>query len=174
MAREYTINMSNVTVTSTNSLVAFCPSANSPTIEVLRAWLSQRYGATSGQQGCALVTQFALAAANQVVGTAGTITLTKAGDPLSTYYGSSVCGPTTGTGTTGAVTLNCTSDGNGVKQTIIADNFNVLNGWLWVPTPVETHMLGALSSTKSYAVYFPVTPATLTNWTAGLSYRELG
>jgi hypothetical protein len=178
MSREYVINMSTATVTSTNTLVAFCPSANSPTIEVMRAWLSQRYGATSGQQGVALVMQWAGATANYVVGlSTGQITsptLTKAGDPVSYYYGSTVCGPTTGTGTTGSVTLNCTSDGTGVKNIIISDNFNVLNGWLWVPTPAETHMLGARASTQSYGLYLPVTPATLTLWTAGLSYRELG
>jgi hypothetical protein len=169
MSREYTAYMNNVTVTSTNTLVALAPGTNSPAYEILRGWVSQRYGATSGQQGVNLVTQFNGAAANQVVGTGVTPAKTKGtNDPLSILISSTVAGPG------GVATVNCTSDGNGAKTTIYPDNFNVLNGWLWVPTPTETHMISGYSSTQSYGLYFPVTPVTLTNWTAGLSYRELG
>lgn len=165
--REYTIPMTNVTVTSTNTLVAFSPAANSSACEVLRAWASQSANATSAQQHIRLVTQFNVAAANQVVGAVGTLGKTKMFDPASQLTATTVCGP-------GGSTVNCTSDGNGVKTTLYPDNFNVLNGWLWVPTPVETHMLGNATSSQSYGLFFPVTPGTLTSWSAGLSIREVG
>ena len=64
-------------------------------------------------------------------------------------------------------------------QTLYADSYNVLNGWLWVPTPAETHVLGlslvaGVNSTKAYGLFVPVAPASLTNFSGGLSFRELG
>jgi hypothetical protein len=168
MSREYSAVMNNVTVTSTNTLVALAPATSQPVYEVLRSWVSQRYGATSGQQGVQLVEQWNAAAANQVVGTGVTPQAYSTFDPVSKLISSTVAGPG------GVATVNCSSDGNGAKIILYPDNFNVLNGWLWVPTPSETHKVGIGSSSQSYGVYFPVTPVTLTNWTAGISYREVG
>jgi hypothetical protein len=172
--REYTAVMNNATVTSTNTLVAITAATGAPTIEILRAWCSQRANATSAQQGVALSFLTASSAAQQPVGTATNPSKTKVLDPSSYFYGSSVAGPTSGTGTTGAITTNCTSDGTATKTNVYPDNFNVLNGWLWVPTPPETQMLVGITNTQCFSLNFPVTPGTLTNWTAGLSYRELG
>jgi hypothetical protein len=168
MSREYSITMNNVTVTSTNTLVAVAPGANQPVFEMLRAWCSQRYGATSGQQGIQLIEQYNGATANQVVGATVTPQSYSSFDPASKLTGSTVAGPG------GVCTVNCTSDGNGAKNILYGDNFNVLNGWLWVPTPSETHKVANPSSTQNWGIYFPVTPATLTNWTAGCTYREIG
>ena len=169
MARQYTLVMSNLTVTSTNTLVAFSPASSVPfpAIEVMRAWASQAANATSAQQHVRLVNQFNTATANQLVGATTTVGIVVSQDPSSKLTASTVCGP-------GATTINCTSDGNGVKTTLYADNFNVLNGWLWVPQPNETQIQTALSSSVSYGLYFPVAPGTLTNWSAGLSIHEIG
>ncbi len=167
MARQYTAVMTNVTVTSTNTWVAISSPSPSPAIELLRAWASQHANATSAQQEIRLVTQFNGAAANQVVGTSATLGVPVASDPASKLTASTVCGA-------GAATVNCTSDGNGVKSTLYTDNFNVLNGWLWVPTPNETHILSALASSVSYGVFAAATPGTTSNWSAGLSYHEIG
>jgi hypothetical protein len=167
VARQYTANMANVTVTSTNTWVALsCPSP-SPAIEVLRAWASQHANATSAQQEIRLVTQFNQATANQVVGAAATLGVVISNDPATKLSASTVCGA-------GAATVNCTSDGNGAKSVLYPDNFNVLNGWLWVPTPNETHILSALASSVSYGLFAASTPGTTSNWSAGLSYHELG
>jgi len=170
MSREYTVPMSNVTITSTNTLVAIAPSSTSAgTFEIMRAWASQAGSVTSAQTQVRLVTQFNAVTANAVVGIGSTSIATKGfNDPVSKLFGSTIAG------NGGATTVNCTSDGNGVKTTIYPDSFNALNGWLWVPTPPETHMIGTYASSQSYGLYIPVTPGSLTNWNAGLSFRELG
>lgn len=170
MARQYIVPMSNVTITSTNSLVAISPTNPGPALEVIRAWVSQSGSATSAQQGVRLVTQVNSTAALSVIGTAATVQNVVGYDPAAQISGSSTC-------YIGKATVNCTSDGTGTKNTLYPDAFNVLNGWLWVPTPNETHMISALSpatSSLSYAVYLPTAPATTGNWNAGLSFRELG
>lgn len=167
MARQYTLNMSNVTVTSTNTWVCFSPNNPGPCYEVLRAWASQHANATSAQQEIRLVTQFNGAAANQVVGSAAGIGVPVSNDPASKLTASTVCGA-------GAATINATSDGNGAKSVLYPDNFNVLNGWLWVPTPNETHLIDALTSSVSYGLFAATTPGTTSNWSAGLSYHEIG
>lgn len=168
MSRTYNVVMQNVTVTSTNTLVALASGTNAPALEMLRAWSSQSGSVTSAQTKIRLVTQFNTAAANQVVGTAATPAPTALQDPVSKIIGSSVAGPG------GVATVNCTSDGNGVKTTLYEDNFNVLNGWLWVPTPADTHVLSNASSSQSYGLAFPIAPSSLSNQSAGVTYREIG
>jgi hypothetical protein len=51
------------------------------------------------------------------------------------------------------------------------DAFNVLNGWLHVPTPPETVIYPA-GSTAGFGLTFPTIPATPSGWSAGLCFRE--
>jgi hypothetical protein len=68
--------------------------------------------------------------------------------------------------------MNASAEGAGAQVIIKDDVFNVLNGWLHVPTPPETLVLPS-GYGKSIELYFPVAPTTLTNWAAGLHYREV-
>ena len=171
MSREYTARMDNASITSsTNTMVALAPSSTSAgTFEILRAWASQSGSATSIQQQVRLQYSFNQAAANAPVGTGVTPQATKGfNDPASKLISTTVAG------NFGGAVTNCTSEGTGAKTAIYSDAFNVLNGWLWVPTPPETHMIGTYVSSQAYGLFNPVTPSTLTNWNFGLSYRELG
>jgi len=160
--------MTNVTVTSTNTIVAFSPPNPGPAYEVLRCWASQHANATSAQQDVRLVTQINSTTAQSITGTSGTLGVPVGYDPASKLTASSVCAP-------GNSTINATSDGTGTKTTLYPDNFNVLNGWLWVPTPNETHIQAAISpASQSYGIYFATTPGTLSNWSAGISLHEIG
>jgi hypothetical protein len=47
-----------------------------------------------------------------------------------------------------------------------------LNGWLHVPTPAETRVMPA-GFAQGLGLFFPVAPATLTNWAFGLVFREI-
>ena len=75
-------------------------------------------------------------------------------------------------GAAGTVGINASAEGGGAKTSVWEDTFNVLNGWLHVPTPAETRVMPAGFS-SGLSVFFPTGPATLTNWAAGLVYREV-
>lgn len=162
MAREYTVSADNVTVSGAPILVWLNPpAAPSATMEVLRCWASQRANATSAQQGIAFGTKVSVFPTV----TGQTPVATKITDPASKY--------TSGTGAAGSAGINASANGAGTETIIYADNFNVLNGWLWVATPTETVILGA-GSASGFFLKFTSTPGTLTAWSFGVTYREIG
>ena len=163
MAREYTVGALNVAVTGAVDLAqTFVNPGTTLTLEFLRAWASQAANATSAQQSVALRTQVT---AFPTV-TSATPRKLKLLDPASAILGGAA-------GAAGTAGINATVAGAGVKSEVIDDNFNVLNGWLWVPTPRETIMMNA-SAASGFGMYFPVQPVTLTSWSYGLTYAELG
>lgn len=163
MAREYTVGMLNVTVTGAVDLAqTFVNPGTTQSLEFLRAWASQAANATSAQQSVALRTQ--VTAFPTLTG--ATPRKLKFLDPISQI----VSGTAGAAGTSG---VNASVAGAGAKAEVIDDNFNVLNGWLWVPTPRETIIMNA-SAASGFGMYFPVQPTTLTSWSAGLTFSELG
>ena len=166
MAREYTLAMANSTVANQAVSLAFfqvMSAAPVCAIEVFRAWCSQAANATSAQQRIQISTQ---------VSTFPTLTSQapqkiKAGDPASLITGGTA-------GAAGTSGVNASAEGAGAKTVLIPDAFNVLNGWLWVPTPFETHIETPQSTAHGYGLVFPAAPTTLTNWNAGIVLRELG
>ena len=84
---------------------------------------------------------------------------------------SAITGGTAGAaGTSG---INASAEGAGAKTVVIPDAFNVLNGWLWVPTPKETIVMNA-SAASGLGLHFPAAPTTLTSWNGGICFAELG
>jgi hypothetical protein len=77
-------------------------------------------------------------------------------------------GATGAVGTAGVIATTTV----GTLSEVILDNFNVLNGWLWVPTPRETIVMNATAN--AFGLYFPVAPSPTTGWSAGLVFAELG
>jgi hypothetical protein len=75
-------------------------------------------------------------------------------------------------GAAGTSGVNASAEGAGAKTVILDDSFNVLNGWLWLPTPRETIVIPA-SSASGFGLYLPVAPATLTNWAFGVTFAEV-
>jgi hypothetical protein len=75
-------------------------------------------------------------------------------------------------GAAGTAGVNASAEGAGTKTTVLEDAFNVLNGWLHVPTPPESRIMPA-GSTSGQGLFFPVAPSTLTNWAFGLIFREV-
>ena len=164
MAREYTVGpAANSTVgNGANRAVIFVNPGTTCSLEFLRAWASQAANATSAQQSVALRTvntQFPTV-------TAATPRKLKLLDPASVITGGTL-------GSAGTAGVLESSAGVGSQSEVVLDNFNVLNGWLWVPTPRETIIMNA-SATSGFGLYFPVVPGTLTAWSAGLTYSELG
>jgi len=167
VAREYTVGFLNSAVTSAVDLaeVFVNPSAtaaNACALEFLRAWASQAANATSAQQSVALRTQ--VTAFPTLV--SATPRKLKFLDPASLITGNT-------TGAAGTCGVTASVAGAGAKAEVIDDNFNVLNGWLWVPTPRETIIMNAMAA-SGFGMYFPAVPGQVSNWSGGLTYSELG
>lgn len=159
---EFTVGGSNATVAGATTLVFINPAAApSVNLEIMRCWVGQSANATSAQQRIQLETQVTAFP-----------TLTSATPAkLKRASGNSVI--TGGTaGAAGTSGINASSEGAGGKTAILDDAFNVLNGWLWVPTPRECIVMPA-GSTSGFGLFFPAAPATLTGWTFGVSYAEV-
>jgi hypothetical protein len=164
--RTYTISVDNQTVAAAPQLVFMnvaAGGASVPGYEILRAWVSQRANATSSQQGVKLGTKIT-AFPTGMATTAPAKTST--GLPAANLTGGA-------TGAAGTCGTNSTGNGGGTEVGIYWDNFNVLNGWLWVPTPAET-MLSMPGNTSGNFLQFTKTPDTLTAWSWGVAYREIG
>jgi hypothetical protein len=161
--REFSVSGGGITVAGATTLV-FVNSAGAPNpnLEFLRFWVGQSANATSAQQRIQLETQ---ASAFPTL-TASTPVKLKPSDPNASV----ITGATTGAaGTSG---INASAEGAGTKTAVWDDAFNVLNGWLHVPTPAETRVMPA-GLAQGLGLFFPVAPATLTNWAFGLVFREI-
>lgn len=161
--REFSISAGGVTVTGATTLV-FISAAAAPSVnlEFLRYWVGQSANATSAQQRIELATK---ASVFPTVTSATPVKL-KPSDPNASV----ITGGTAGAqGTAGT---NATAEGAGAQTIVWDDAFNVLNGWLHVPTPAETRVIPA-GYASGYELYFPVTPGTTTNWAFGLVFREI-
>ncbi len=160
MAREYTISVENQTVAA-NTLIFLNP-GTTMSIEVLRMWISQAGSATSAQQRVQVVTQ--VTAFPTLV--SATPKALKMRDPASAITGGTA-------GAAGTCGVNASAEGAGAKTVLFADAFNVLNGWLWVPTPYETIIMAA-SGSSGLGLFLPAAPTGTTGWAFGMNYRELG
>ena len=162
MAREYIVPATNITLANQAVTLIFVNPGTTCSLEFIRGWASQAANATSAQQRVqwnTQVTAFPTLTSQAPV-------KTKLLDPASVITGGTAGGP----GTSG---INASTEGAGAKTVVMADAFNVLNGWLWVATPPETLIMNA-SASSGLGLHFPAAPATLTNWNAGCTFRELG
>lgn len=162
MAREYSVTGANQTVLNALVTLVFINPSATVGIEILRCWVSQSANATSAQQRIQLSTQ--VTAFPTLV--SATPAKLKLGDPSSGIIGGVA-------GAAGTAGINASAEGAGAKTILISDSFNVLNGWLWVPTARETIVLGA-GAASGFGLVFPVAPATLTTWQFGVVYAEQG
>jgi hypothetical protein len=161
--RQFITSEGSATITGSTTMVFLNPAAApSVNIAMLRMWAGQSGSTTSAQQRIKLV--------SQVVGfptglTAVTPQKVKRHDPaVSVLIG-------TNTGAAASSGTNATGEGTGAQTAILDDAFNVLNGWLHVPTPSEVIVFPA-SSTSGFGMKFPTTPSSLTNWSFGVTFEE--
>jgi hypothetical protein len=159
--REYVVSGANITVVNAVVTLAFINPSSTVGIEILRCWVSQSANATSVQQRVQLNTQVTAFPTL----TSATPAKLKLSDPASGIVGGTA-------GAAGTAGINASAEGAGAKTVIWSDAFNVLNGWLWLPTPAETIILGA-GAASGFGLHLPAAPATLTGWSFGVVYREI-
>lgn len=159
--REFAVSDAGVTVAGATTLVFINPdAAPAMNLEFLRAWVGQTANATSAQQRVELETQVTAFPTL----TSATPAALKRADAVSNIVGGTA-------GAAGTAGTNASAEGAGAKTSVWEDAFNVLNGWLWVPTPAETIVLPA-GSASGIGLFLPVAPATLTNWAFGMVFAE--
>ena len=159
----YTVSMSNQTIIASADLIIIHTDSTLATagsnIEILRAWCSQGATETSEQLGIQLCLQ---------ASAFGTYT---SATPTPHFLGGKISGIIGGTaGAEGTAGTDASANAGGAKTTILAEGFNNLNGWLWVPTPEERIILPA---DTAIVLAMIGTATTLTNWYAGICFREL-
>lgn len=161
--REFSISAGGVTVVGATTLV-FLSAAAAPSVnlEFLRFWVGQSANATSAQQRIQLATK---ASVFPTVTSATPVKLKPADPNASVITGGTA-------GAQGTAGTNASAEGAGTQTTVWDDAFNVLNGWLHVPTPAETRVIPS-GFASGLELYFPVTPGTTTNWAFGLVFREV-
>jgi hypothetical protein len=161
--REFSISSAGNSVVGASTLIFVNPAAApSVNLEFLRFWVGQSANATSAQQRIQLETQVTAFPTL----TAATPVKLKPSDPNASV----IAGGTAGAASTAGI--NASAEGAGAKTVVWEDAFNVLNGWLHVPTPPETRVMPA-GSASGLGLFFPVAPATLTNWAFGTVFREI-
>jgi hypothetical protein len=163
MSSPYIISMADVTIIANADLIALraatAYASRGSLLEILRITVSQ-YGTTTNQQlgvKCGLQastfgTMTGVTPAPTIIGAVASAIAS------STSNAASSCGVDSSVNAAGAFT------------TLWSDAFSNLNGYLWVPTPEERVIVGM---DLSFYVKLVGTPATLTNWSATLTFREL-
>jgi hypothetical protein len=163
MARQFAVSDAGVTIESGDITLVFINNDAAPaqTLEFLRAWVGQSANATSAQQRVELATQVTAFP-----------TLTSA-TPQALNFGEAVSNIVGGTaGAAGTAGTDASAEGGGSVVSMWEDAFNVLNGWLWVPTPNEVIRIRAGES-SGFGLRMPVAAGTLTNWAFGLVFGEV-
>jgi hypothetical protein len=162
MSREYVVSGAGLTlVNAVVTLVFVNPLSPGSSLEFIRCWASQSQNATSAQQRVQLNTQ--VTAFPTLV--SATPSKLKINDPASEITGGTA-------GAAGTAGINASAEGAGGKTVMHQDAFNVLNGWLWVPTPPETIVVNAKTA-AGFGLHFPVAALTLANWAFGVVFREI-
>ena len=163
MAREFTVSSGGVSVAGATTLVFINPpAAPNFNIEFIRFWIGQSANATSAQQRAQIESQ---ASVFPTLVSATPAKLKKADPNASVIVGGTA-------GAAGTAGTNASAEGAGAKTPQIDDAFNVLNGYLHVPTPPETIIMPA-GLASGLGLFFPAIPATLTGWAFGCNFREV-
>ncbi len=162
--REFTVGGAGLTLANNSpvSLVMIMPvAAPGLNIQIMRAWIGQSANATSAQQRVEHTTQVAAFPTTAVSATPAALNRS---DAVSGIAGAT----TIAAGKSG---VNIGTEGAGTKTSMFSDAFNVLNGYLWVPTPQEvlTFPAGSLSA---YDLQLPTAPTSLTLWSFGVNFAE--
>lgn len=149
----YSVYMNAVSVSGAITLVQI-KAGTSRAVEIMRATVAQSASSASAMQRIQINRKSA----------AATVTSFTA---LAARMGDSAADAVGGTSATGT---NASAEGTDTNI-LIVDVFNVLNGWLWIPTPEEriTVPAGGIIGLK-----FPAAPGSALTITASMTFAEIG
>lgn len=148
--RIYDITHKNVAPTSAiQTLIEFTAATNQSVI-VLRAWCSQKGSTTSAQQDINIIRKSA-------AGTGVTAPNANPKDASDTAFAGTVRGLCTTEGTLGV--------------DLIADSFNWVNGWIWLPVPEERIIV---KGAGILGLRLPTAPPASLSVNCGITVMEVG
>jgi hypothetical protein len=163
MAKEFSVGGDGLTLANQAVTLVFVNPTAAPNVEYgfLRMWASQQGSATSAQQRIQVETQVT-----------SFPTLVSA-TPKPLKHADAVASLITGgtAGAAGTAGINASAENGGAKTVKWGDNFNVLNGFLWVPTPPEMVTMPS-GSVSGLGLFLPAAAASLSNWACGMNFRE--
>lgn len=163
MVDTFTVPMLNQTVVADETLVIIhtptSATAAGSHLEILRCSVSQFGTATAQMLGVIVGTK---------VTAFGTYTSTT---PVPTTPGTTASGITGGTaGAAGTAGTDASVEGAGTVTAMFEEGFHNLNGWLWIPVEEERPLI---LPDQAFILKLVGTPASLVNWNANVTYREL-
>lgn len=151
--RVYNVQMVDTAVTAGITLVQLKAGSGS-ICRILRAWCSQRNLTGSAMQSI------------EIVRKSGAATVTSF-TPLLWDPGDAAANAVGGTSATG---YNASGEGTD-GDVLVSDAFNILNGWLWVPTPEERIIV---PPSGIIGLKFPNAPGSSMTTRAGFIFGEEG
>lgn len=148
MSRPYALIDIPRTVSTANTVLQLT-APSTMNLEILRVWIEQSSSTTSAMADAALVRKTATVTG----GTSITPSKLVPGDPAAT------------------TTAVRTATGEGTEtDTLAAESFNILNGWLWIPTPDERPWV---APSGMVALRFTAAPTSAT-YRYGITFLEHG
>lgn len=161
--REFSVGGDGLTIANAAVTLVFINPIAAPNmnLEILRAWCSQQGSSTSAQQRVQVTTQVTAFPTL----TSATPRALKHADAISVITGGTA-------GAAGTAGINASAEGAGAKTVRFGDNFNILNGYLWVPTPRETIVMPA-GGASGLNLFLPAAAPSLSNWACGFNYGEV-
>jgi hypothetical protein len=161
MSMQYSVSVGGITPTPAACTLVFVNPGATRSLAFLKAWAGQSVNANSAQQRIQLNTQ--VTAFPTLTSTAPVPhTLS---DPASVITGGTA-------GAAGTSGTNATVEG-GTKTSIVNDTFNVLNGFLWQPTPKDIIVLNA-SAASGFGLHVPVAITPAGAWSWGVTFEQQG
>lgn len=163
MSREFVLSVGNLTFANAALTTLFLNPAAAPNFNIAfkRLWLGQQASTTSAQQRVEVTEQ----PTSFPTLTSATPRAFKRADPNASI----IAGGTAGAA--GTCGVNASAEGAGTKVVIWDDVFNLINGWLFVPTPNEIPIFPAGYS-KGFGIFLPAAAPSLTVWAVGANYCE--
>lgn len=165
MSNVYTVAGNNLTVANAAnvSLVALraatAVTSRASMLEILRAWVTQRGVTTGAQQGIQIGSK---------ASAFGTFVSATPSPQVLTGPASGISGSTSNAAASAGV--NASAEGAGTFTALISDVFNILNGYLWIPTPEERIIV---PPDVTLVMRLDGAAATLAGWSFGITFREL-
>jgi hypothetical protein len=163
MSREFSLGGDNLTLANQAVTLLFLNPPAAPNLNTLflRLWASQQSSTTSNMQRIQAETQVT---AFPTLVSATARHLKFADGTASIYTGNT-------TGAAGTSGINASAEGAGTKTVMWGDNFNILNGYLWVPTPREQIDMPA-GSASGFGLFLPAAAVSLGIWACGANFAE--
>lgn len=162
--RTYTVGGANIAVTNGATTIVLINPPTGRSIKIIEAWAEQAGTTASAQYEMQLGTK---ASAFPTL-TSATPRKLNASDPVSYITGGTA-------GAAGTCGINASAEGAGTFTEIMSSVFNNLIGFRWTAQEsLRNYMTFSSADSLAFAMKFRAAPGSLTAWSFGVTYQEIG